>query len=185
MIEVSRFRHITQKMRVPGGFAFFAIYILFAKPTWLLVAAGAAIAAVGILIRAWASGHLRKDAELAMSGPYAYTRNPLYFGSFLIGVGFSICSGQVWLILAAAAFFLIIYIPVMMTESEVLSHLFPEQYRQYSANVPLFFPRLTAYRSAQYGRQFDSKLYLRYREYRAPLGLLAAIALLAVKIYLE
>lgn len=165
---------------MPLGFLSAAAFIFFASPVvWSLIAGGA-VAVVGLLIRAWASGHIRKNAALAVSGPYAHTRNPLYLGSFLLGLGFTIAAANVWLVLLFAAWFLGIYIPVMKIEAQDVNKLFPEDYASYSENVPLFFPRLTAWRGGD-EKRFDFNLYLKYREYRAALGLFAALFLLFLK----
>lgn len=176
-----------QRWRVPLGFLCGAFFIALAHPaTWTLVTGGL-IALVGLLMRAWASGHIRKNDALATSGPYAHTRNPLYFGSFILGVGFTVAaSSQWWLLLALgslfAALFLGIYLPVMRVEAETLEGLFGEDYRRYARAVPLFFPRLSPYEGSRDGHvKFDAGLYLRYREYRAALGLIVAWGVLALK----
>jgi hypothetical protein len=134
------------------------------------------------LLRAWASGHIRKNDALAVSGPYAYTRNPLYLGSFILGLGFTIGSGRWWLGILFAALFLGIYLPVMRVESATLAELFGKTFRAYADAVPLFLPRLTPYRSGERSIGFDRSLYMRYREYRAALGLLIAWGLLVLKL---
>src|SRR5258706_15305640 len=106
-----------QRLRVPLGFLCAAIFFLLSRPRQLTLAVGAAIALPGLALRAWASGHLRKNDALAMTGPYAYTRNPLYLGSFFIGIGFTIASGRFVLGFVFAALFLGIYVPVMRVES--------------------------------------------------------------------
>jgi protein-S-isoprenylcysteine O-methyltransferase Ste14 len=171
-----------QRWRVPLGFLCGALFVIFARPRPLTLAVGGAVALLGLAVRAWAAGHIRKNAQLAVSGPYAYTRNPLYLGSFLLGLGFTVASGQVLLGLLFAALFLGIYLPVMRVESATLAELFGEDYRRYSSAVPLFLPRLLPYRDAFVpDAKFDASLYLRYREYRAALGLLIAWSLLALK----
>jgi protein-S-isoprenylcysteine O-methyltransferase Ste14 len=176
-----------QRWRVPLGFLCAAVFILLARPHAATLAAGGAVAVVGLLIRAWASGHIRKNDRLAVSGPYAHTRNPLYLGSFILGLGFVVAAGGAWWLLALlagifAALFLGIYLPVMRVEAATLARLFGADYERYAAAVPLFFPRLSPYRSAEGdGVRFDASLYLRYREYRAALGLLLAWGVLAVK----
>lgn len=140
---------------------------------------GGAIAVIGLLVRAWASGHIRKNQNLAVSGPYAYTRNPLYLGSFALGVGFTIASGVWWLALLFIALFLGIYFPVMRVEAKELTQIFGEDYQEYARRVPLFFPYPTAYKKSK--TPFDFDLYLRYREYRAALGLLFAWSVLLIK----
>lgn len=138
---------------------------------------------VGLLLRAWGSGHLRKNDALATSGPYAYTRNPLYLGSFIMGLGFTIASGRWALGILFISLFLGIYLPVMRVESATLAQLFGESFQEYAGAVPLFSPRATPYRRGEARIGFDRNLYMRYREYRAALGLLIAWGLLVFKAY--
>jgi protein-S-isoprenylcysteine O-methyltransferase Ste14 len=177
-----------QRWRVPLGFACAAVFIILAKPNARSLAVGGAVALVGLAIRAWASGHIRKNDRLAVSGPYAHTRNPLYLGSFILGIGFTVAaSSSLWLFAALgglfAALFLGIYIPVMRVEASTLAELFGEGYARYAAFVPLLFPRLTPYKAADESAPvaFDAGLYMRYREYRAALGLLLAWCVLMLK----
>ncbi len=119
-----------------------------------------------------------------MTGPYAYTRNPLYLGSFVMGVGFTVASGRFVLGILFAALFLGIYVPVMRVESATLAKLFGESYQRYLKAVPLFLPRLSPYREeTQDIASFDASLYKRYREYQAAMGLVIAWALLALKAF--
>ena len=173
-----------QRWRVPLGFACGAVFLILARPRPLTLAVGGGVALIGVVLRAWASGHVRKNDTLAVSGPYAYTRNPLYLGSFLIGLGFTIAAGR-WVLGAVfAIFFLCIYLPVMRVESATLTQLFGERYVEYARAVPLFLPRPVRYEDpALQGARFDLSLYLRYREYQALLGLLAAWVLLALKAF--
>jgi len=167
-------------VRVPLGFLFGILFLVFARPGWLSLGIGGGIAVIGILIRAWASGHIRKNRELAVSGPYAYTRNPLYLGSFLLGTGFTAASGFWWIPILFCILFLGIYLPVMNVEKVDLKGLFGKAYDEYAEHVPLFFPRLTAWKKS--GEKFDFQLYLNYREYRAALGLIFALGILAAKV---
>ena len=177
---VSKNKRLLQRIRVPLGFLFAIIFLIFAKPAWITLLVGAIISVIGILIRAWSSGHIRKNQNLAVSGPYSYTRNPLYLGSFLLGVGFTVASGVWWLALIFVALFLGIYLPVMRVEAEDLTAMFGADFEEYKENVPLFFPRFTAWKKSV--EKFDFQLYLRYREYRAALGMFAALGVLAAKI---
>jgi len=173
-----------QRWRVPLGFLCAAVFLFFARPTPLALAAGACVSVLGLVIRAWAAGHIRKNAQLATSGPYAFTRNPLYFGSFLLGLGFTIASGQWPLAVLFALLFIGIYLPVMNVEAGMLGQLFGDDFEQYRRAVPRFFPRLTPYRHGDSAEaRFDGRLYLRYREYRAALGLMIAWGLLLIKTY--
>src|SRR6201989_817530 len=161
-----------QRWRVPLGFLCGAVFIFFARPTPRALVIGASVSLLGLALRAWAAGHIRKNAQLALSGPYAFTRNPLYLGSFLLGLGFTIASGQLVLGLLFVALFLGIYFPVMRVEASTLAELFGEDYEAYQRSVPLFFPRLTPFRHGDSRAvKFDSSLYFRYREYRGALGL--------------
>ena len=175
-----------QRWRVPLGFVCAALFFLLSRPRPLTLAIGGAIALPGLALRAWGTGHLRKNDALAVGGPYAYTRNPLYLGSFLIGVGFTIASGRFVLGIVFAALFLGIYVPVMRVESATLGKLFGESYQRYVAAVPLFLPRLFPYRETTTDTaRFDGGLYKRYREYQAAMGLVIAWGLLALKAYIS
>ena len=172
-----------QRWRVPLGFACAALFFIFARPSALTLIVGALVAIPGLGLRAWATGHLRKNTALATTGPYAYTRNPLYLGSFLIGLGFTIAAGRWFLAAIFVAFFLGIYVPVMRVESATLAELFGESYQKYAQAVPLFLPRLSRYDQASETVRFDATLYRRYREYRAAIGLVVAWLLLAIRAY--
>ena len=176
-----------QRWRVPLGFLCAALFLLLARPRPLTLIVGGVVALCGLALRAWAAGHIRKNDRLATSGPYAFTRNPLYLGSFIMGLGFTLAAGHWWWLLGGmfVALFLGIYLPVMRVESATLAELFRDEFAAYVRHVPLFLPRLTPYRAgATSATKFDASLYLRYREYRAALGVLAAWGLLACKIWL-
>ncbi len=173
-----------QRWRVPLGFLCGAIFIVLARPRPLTLAVGGVVAVGGLALRAWSAGHIRKNAELATTGPYAHTRNPLYLGSFLLGIGFTVAAGRPIVLGGAfAALFLGIYLPVMRVEAGTLAQLFGDAYARYAKAVPLFLPRLTPFRANGQARdaKFDASLYMRYREYRAALGLLVAWGVLALK----
>src|SRR5579859_1406589 len=164
---------VATRSRVPLGFLFAAAYFWFARPTWISLGAGFAIAAIGVVIRALASGHIRKNAALATTGPYAYTRNPLYLGSIVIALGFIVAARNMWIGLAAIAMFAFIYLPVIAAEEKYLRSAFPS-YDHYAGQVPRLLPRLTPYRPSteedEESGGFSSDLYLRHREYNAAVG---------------
>lgn len=181
---------LVQRVRVPLGFLLAAATLYFARPTPASLIAGGLIALIGLAVRAWAAGHIHKNSEVTMSGPYAYTRNPLYLGSLILGVGFLIAAAQPILIVLFALLFFGIYLPVMQVEAQSLIKSFGDDYARYMKHVPLLLPRLTRYKdSAQITvtaeaaspARFDKNLYLRYREYQAALGLIAALAVLFIK----
>lgn len=170
-----------QRLRVPLGFLFAAVFLVFAKPTVFSLAIGGSIALIGVAIRAWASGHIRKASVLAVTGPYAYTRNPLYVGSFIMGVGFTVAANVWWLALIFIALFIGIYLPVMRVEADDIRRIFGEDFEEYERNVPLLLPRLMPWKKTV--GKFDFGLYLQYREYRAVAGVLIAVGILAAKAY--
>lgn len=175
-------KRLLQRIRIPLGFLFAAVFLVFARPSGLSLAVGGGIALVGLAIRAWASGHIRKARELAVTGPYAYTRNPLYLGSLILGVGFTIASGVWWLALLFTALFLGVYLPVMKVEAEDIRHIFGGAYDEYERNVPIFIPGVR--RQPNIHAKFDFRLYLQYREYRAAIGAVVAVGVLALKAFL-
>jgi protein-S-isoprenylcysteine O-methyltransferase Ste14 len=187
MAERSRFQwsKIARRIRVPLGFVFAILYFWLARPTWLFVALGAVIVSPGLLIRALASGHVHKNEALATSGPYAYTRNPLYLGSLLIGVGFAVAARSWWIGIALVVMFVAIYLPVIRAEEEFLRQKFPE-FADYAKHVPRMLPRIRVYSQAEpTGERFSLELYRKHREYNALAGVLGMFAVLIAKIVLS
>jgi protein-S-isoprenylcysteine O-methyltransferase Ste14 len=171
-----RYSQIAARARVPAGFLLAAIYLVFARPTPGHLALGAAVALAGLLLRAASAGRLEKNKSLATSGPYAYTRNPLYLGSALAGIGFSIAGGQWWFLLLLAAFFVAAYWPVMRNEQRHLHQLFGGLFDAYARAVPLLLPRLRPWRAPGASqRRFEWKLYRSNREYEALLAFLVIV----------
>jgi len=182
MAEYSR---IARRIRVPMGFGFAVLYFWLARPTWRFLAFGAILIVPGLLIRALASGHVRKNEALATSGPYAYTRNPLYLGSLLIGMGFAVAARSWWVGLALVVMFFAIYLPVIRDEESFLRQTFPE-FDEYAKRVPRMFPRI----APQSGKPdtpagFSFNLYLKHREYNALIGSVLLTCALVIKIKLS
>src|SRR5579859_6768231 len=175
---------IARRIRVPLGFVFAVLYFWLAKPTWRFIALGAILIVPGLLIRALASGHVRKNEALATSGPYAYTRNPLYLGSLLMGVGFAVAARSVWVGVALVVMFFAIYLPVIRGEEAFLRQRFPE-FDDYARRVPRMFPKITPSPSGEEASGgFSMALYLQHRELNALLGALAMLAALVLKMLL-
>ena len=169
---------IARRIRVPLGFLFAAAYFGLAHPNLRSIGAGGSISLIGLFIRALASGHVTKNEKLTTSGPYAYTRNPLYFGSLVLAAGFAIASRSWWVGLIATAMFFAIYFPVIRSEEAFLQARFPE-FEEYARQVPRLFPRLRPYRSS--ANSFSWHLYWKHREYNAALGSAFMIAAMGVK----
>jgi protein-S-isoprenylcysteine O-methyltransferase Ste14 len=131
------------RWRVRTGYPVAVVYLVLADPEPRGILIGAVVAAIGLLIRGASSGHLRKDRELATSGPYAHTRNPLYLGSAFLAAGFAIAGGSWWAGLLVVAYFGIFYYAVMRNEEQDLHRRFGAAFDAYAARVPLFFPWFT------------------------------------------
>ncbi len=178
---------IARRIRVPLGFVFAVLYVWLAGPTVPSIVVGGVIAALGVLIRALASGHVKKNAELTMTGPYAYSRNPLYVGSIIIGIGFGVAALSWWIALGLAVLFLAIYIPVIRSEESFLRSQFAE-FDDYCRRVPRFIgivhgTKVTGgYQEGHPQGAFSRELYLQHREYNAALGALAMLLVLAAKL---
>jgi protein-S-isoprenylcysteine O-methyltransferase Ste14 len=175
---VGSWARIARRIRVPVGFAFAVIYFWLARPTLISMVVGGCIAMAGVAIRGAASGHVRKNEELTVSGPYAYVRNPLYLGSMVLAAGFAVAARSVWIVAGMTAVFVAIYWPVIRSEEAFLREKFPE-YEEYARNVPRLLPRLTAFGGTRGNFSWD--LYWKHREYNALLGAVAMMAALAAK----
>jgi protein-S-isoprenylcysteine O-methyltransferase Ste14 len=178
-VEAVSFADLLQQRRVALGWLFAAAFLAFARPTLGAIAAGAVLLACGAALRTWAAGHIRKRESLAVTGPYAHTRNPLYFGSFLMACGALVMGRNPWL---AAAFLLLaapVYRVVIRKEEQLLAELFGAAFEAYAREVPRFFPRLIAPRQNRGG--FDWALVRRHREWRSWAGGAAVTLLLVIR----
>ena len=166
-----------QRLRVPIGFVLVAAFAYWSSPTESSIEWGAPISVAGLLLRGWAAGHLAKNQSLAVSGPYAFTRNPLYVGTLLVAFGLVIASRELALAALFAAAFGLVYLPAIELEEQHLRKLFLD-YAAYARRVPKLFPRLTP---AGGSKNFRFSLYRRNREYEALGGFLIGLAVLIYK----
>src|ERR1700723_4234300 len=113
MAERTRWQKIARRIRVPLGFVFAAVFLWMAHPTWKTMALSLLLVVPGVWLRAYAAGYVRKNAELTRTGPYAYTRNPLYLGSTMIAFGFAAAASSWPVLVALAVMFAAIYIPTI------------------------------------------------------------------------
>lgn len=154
--------------------------MVFSKPTpgWLVP--GLLLAFLGLMVRCWAAGHLRKHQMLTISGPYRWTRNPLYLGSFIMGLGFSFASGRWWIPALFVVLFLLVYLPVMRAEEGELRSYYGRSAADFIGRVSLFFPlRLPI--SGEPAQKFSWEWFSRNREYKAVIGFLLLAAFLVVR----
>ena len=167
------------RLRVSSGFLLVIAFAWLSQPDARSLSIGLPVAALGLLLRAWATGNLEKNTRLTESGPYAHERNPLYLGTLLVAAGFVIASRR-WLLGALfAAVFLLIYLPVIELEEQHLRKLFPD-FAGYAQRVPALWPTLSPSKSKH---RFSWYLYLHNREYQALFGFLAGAAFLIAKIF--
>lgn len=176
-----------RRLRLRAVWLLILPFLVLSTPTMALLTVGVLLALPGVALRAWSAGTIHKDHELTMSGPYAYLRNPLYLGSFALGLGVSIAGGHwIWPVLFVA-FFAAVYSRTMAHEAELLGGLFPEAFPEYRSEVPALIPRLTPYRPS--GQRapggFRWAQYRRHKEWEAALGAVAAFVFLAVKALLR
>lgn len=165
------------RFRVPSGFLLLAAFVWRADPSLESLARGALVSIFGLVIRAWAAGHLEKNMTLAESGPYAWVRNPLYLGTLTVALGFVIAARRWELAVLFAAVFLLVYLPVVELEEQHLANLFPE-FAAYKRRVPKLVPRMP-HKSDE--KPFRWSVYRRNEEYKALGGFLIALGILLWK----
>ena len=184
MSERTTWQRIARRIRVPLGFVFAAVFLWLARPTAYSMLWSVLLVVPGVWLRAYASGYVRKNAELTMTGPYAHTRNPLYLGSMLIAFGFAAASGSWIILITLAALFAAIYIPTITSEEQYLRGQFAG-FDAYAANVPRLFPRFTPASATGERGSFSKTLYLQHREYNCGMGAIAIYTALALRLILQ
>ena len=182
LITGNTWPRVARRIRVPLGFIFAAVYVWLARPTRTSLIVGSFVMIPGLILRGLASGHVQKDKQLTTSGPYAYTRNPLYLGSLLLAAGFAITARSGWIVGIMVAMFAAIYVPVIAGEERYLRQTFPG-YDDYARHVPRLLPRLTRYGAER--SAYSSARYWKHREYEASIGCAAMLAILIVKLILK
>jgi protein-S-isoprenylcysteine O-methyltransferase Ste14 len=158
------------RWRVFFGFVFAAIALYLATPTPATLITGATVAVVGELIRLWAAGHLEKSKEVTRSGPYQFTRHPLYLGSSLIGIGFAVAANHLVVVVIVVAYLLLTLTAAMRSEEAHLREKFGDEYDAY-----------TEKRAAPMQRSFSWRRAIYNREHHALAGLMAALLVLLLK----
>uniref|UniRef100_E6PYS0 Isoprenylcysteine carboxylmethyltransferase family protein n=1 Tax=mine drainage metagenome TaxID=410659 RepID=E6PYS0_9ZZZZ len=186
---MTRWQLVARRIRVPLGFVSAGLYLweLYGnspRPGPML--ASAALVLPGLWLRGYAAGYVKKNRELTMTGPYAYTRNPLYLGSILIAFGFAVALTSLVFAIVLIGGFLMIYVPVIASEEDFLRRTFPK-YEEYCERVPRLIPRLTPAPSSLTTHvhetergSFSFSLYCRHREYNSAMGALLLYASLEI-----
>ena len=170
------------RWRVRLGYLLAIVALWLARPTPRSVGLGALLGLIGLAIRAYAAGYLHKQEILTTTGPYARTRNPLYFGSSVLMLGAALAMNSWWAGGLLFLYFALVYTLVMRREEMELKQQHGAAFDDYAAAVPLFFPRLlarTATPPASAG--FSWKQYRKNHEYQAAIGfVLLLVGLLAI-----
>jgi protein-S-isoprenylcysteine O-methyltransferase Ste14 len=153
------------------GFLCGLAVIWLSQPTRSSLIAGGIIGACGEAVRIWAAGHLEKGREVTSSGPYRYTRHPLYLGSTLLGAGLAAASHSAIVTVVVALYLGVTLTAAIRSEEAHLTEKFGNAYPAYRDGAP----------TPTASRRFSLSRALRNREYRALAGFLAALAFLAWK----
>jgi Phospholipid methyltransferase len=167
------------RWRVRLSYPLAILVLWFARPTPRSILWGAPLGLLGLLIRASAAGHLHKQEVLTVTGPYAYTRNPLYFGSAVLTIAASVAAHS-WISASIlCAYFALVYSIVMRREETELRAHHGAAFEEYARTVPLFFPRITPASLPFAGTgAFSFAQYKKNHEYQAAVGFLLLLALL-------
>jgi protein-S-isoprenylcysteine O-methyltransferase Ste14 len=159
------------RLRVPLGFAVAVLALVFARPSWSSWFLGAPIALAGELLRCWAAGHIDKSREITRSGPYRWTRHPLYLGSTLIGAGFVVAADSVLVAVVTATYLVLTLVSAIRLEEAHLDEKFAGAYSDYRAG-----------RAESVTRPFSWARVRANKEYKAILGLGLGFAYLALRV---
>ncbi len=154
---------------------------LFGRPTPQSLWGGLALLLIGQAIRLWSAGHISKDRAVATGGPYAWVRNPLYFGSLFISVGFAVIANTLWGYLLVLAQFLFFYMLAILSEERYLKAHLGEEYAAYTAAVPRFWPTRGRYAKAEGRFSWGQVAY--NKEYRSYVPIALLFLLFALKAY--
>jgi protein-S-isoprenylcysteine O-methyltransferase Ste14 len=189
--EKKNWQKIAKRIRVPLGFCFAVVFLVLARPSPASIAWSLLLVLPGVALRGYASGYVKKNAELTTTGPYAWTRNPLYLGSMLIAFGFA-AGARSWLLaVLLVLLFAVIYVPVIRGEEQYLRAHFAG-FADYAKRVPRLIPWRVPQRgvrgvgdSSHARSDFSPALYRKHREYNASIGTLALYVALLVRLAVE
>jgi protein-S-isoprenylcysteine O-methyltransferase Ste14 len=179
-----RLKKIISRWRVRISLLCVILAVVLAKPKPWSILVGVGLTVAGLLLRIWACGHLEKEKELITSGPYRFTRNPLYLGNLLIGIGIVVGARSLWVLALAVVLFLVFYPAAISKEKQKMKQLFPEEYAAFKEKVPPFFPTFRPSLQDKKTR-FQWSLYKKNREYRALIGSSIFWIVMTAKLFLN
>jgi protein-S-isoprenylcysteine O-methyltransferase Ste14 len=169
------------RWRVRLGYPLAIAVLFFARPSPRSILYGALVGLVGLVLRAWAAGYLHKQEVLTVTGPYAYTRNPLYLGSAVLALGVAIATRSWISALLLGVYFSVFYSVVMRREENELRPRHITNFDRYADAVPLFFPRLSPARFSDSGSAaFSLTQYKKNHEWQAAVGFLLLLIVLVL-----
>ncbi|HLK05410.1 MAG TPA: isoprenylcysteine carboxylmethyltransferase family protein [Candidatus Acidoferrum sp.] len=166
------------RWRVRLGYPLAMVVLFFARPSPRSIALGAAIGVIGLLLRGYAAGYLKKQEVLTVTGPYAFTRNPLYLGSSVLAAGAAVAMHSAISAIVLGVYFAIVYYVVMRREEDELRAHFSDAFERYAKAVPLFFPRPIPARFETNAGAFSFAQYRKNHEYEAAIGFLLLLMVL-------
>lgn len=179
---VGDIRYHRERFRQFLGVSFIVLASFAGEPRAALFALGVVLVLLGIVVRLWASGHVKKNKVLATTGPYAYVRHPLYVGNLTLLFGFAIASALWWTTPLLGAFALAFYPPAIRAEDAKLQRKFGEQWELWRARTRALIPRLTPYQAGQRGSWSFSQSLRQNGEPIIALLLLACLCILFLKL---
>jgi protein-S-isoprenylcysteine O-methyltransferase Ste14 len=168
------------RWRVRLGYPLAVVVLVLARPVPRSIFYGALVGAVGLFLRAHAAGYLHKQEVLTVTGPYAYTRNPLYFGSAILTLGVAIATWSWFSAIVLCGYFAVFYSIVIRKEEQELRLQHGPAFDQYAHAVPLFLPHFTPAKLGATTGSFSFPQYKKNREYRAAIGFLLVLVILVV-----
>ena len=167
------------RWRVRLGYPLAMAIVYFSRPTLRSILSGTLVGVCGLCLRAYAAGYLHKKEVLTVTGPYAYTRNPLYLGSAILALGAGIATRSWISAPVLIAYFAVFYSAVMLREAKELRLRHGASFEEYARVVPLFIPRLTAAKlPGDSAGAFSFTQYKKNHEWQAAVGFLLLILIL-------
>ena len=164
------------RWRIQLGFCFAVPALSFARATATSYLAFLPVVLAGVLLRAWARGHLDRAERVCTGGPYGYLRHPLYVGSFLMGLGVTLMALPWWFVPLYTAVFVAMYLPKALREEAYLSQRFGDDYAAYARLVPAVLPSFAHHAVASVPSSFEMRRVWRHREWHTWIGIAAVLA---------
>ena len=164
---------------------FGGLFAWLGTPSRVSMAVGIPLIVVGIAIRTWAAGHLRRNRQLATSGPYAYVRDPLYLGRLFLLCGLAVLAHNPYTYalfgLGMLVFFLNYMPRKLRKETERLEGYFGQDYVAYRTEVRSLVPRLRPYPKRSLQRWGFATFWRENREQWLAFAIVLIVVVMIVK----